>query len=164
MIRTSQPSREFILGIIAGEGTFGVTFRKRDGYTAPEPYSGVKMKNEEMLLNSIKSKVGVGTVYSKKNNMYSWQLHGINLNQSLIEWIDESRSELFVQSRKYDSYKQWKDCISFIQEKGFECKRGKKLEQLLGMAANINNHFTSKEQLMEKYYQEGQVDISKLDI
>lgn len=122
------------------------------------------MKNEEMLLNSIKNKIDNGTVYSKKNDMYSWQIHGINKSQSLANWIDNSQSELFVQSRKYDSYKQWKDCINFIQQEGFECKRGRELEQLLEMAANINNHFTSKEQLMEKYYQEGQVDLSKLDI
>ena len=110
------------MGLIAGEGSFFITFMRDDRYTH-DVYFGPKFalsmgqKEEEMLQNQCQL-YGLGTI-NKTQKGFQWVLSSREECHELIEIIDgyleqHSASEFF-NAAKYNAYKNWRTALDLLR-------------------------------------------------
>lgn len=112
---------EFILGLIAGEGSFMVNIHKSDRYsTGLDIRTAVTItlgKDDYSILAMIHHILGVGGLNKCGDSAVSWKLQSYKDSRMLADWIDGHLDEsLFQYTRKYRSYKTWKKCLSIIEK------------------------------------------------
>jgi hypothetical protein len=118
----SEIDLSFTIGLIAGEGSFFITFMRDDRY-AHDVYFVPKMavsmgeKEEEMLQNQCQL-YGLGTI-NKTQKGFQWVLSSREECHKLIEIIDEyleqhSDSEFF-NATKYNAYKNWRTALDLLR-------------------------------------------------
>lgn len=110
--------RQFVLGLIAGEGSFFVTVSKDQrvdrGFTCTPRFSMNMDECDEALLREIQSRIGVGSVdRDDQRDTAQWRLGGQENCAALIEWIGDD-FDMFRHSDKHDKYVQWRKVIEEI--------------------------------------------------
>jgi len=118
----SETDLAYTIGLIAGEGSFFITFSRDDRYTH-DVYFGPKMaismgeKEEEMLRNQCRF-YGLGTV-NRSQKGYQWIISSRSECRELIELIDQylkqNPSTEFLNSAKHNAYENWRSALELLR-------------------------------------------------
>jgi hypothetical protein len=112
----------YTIGLIAGEGSFFITFSRDDRYNHNVWY-GPKMsvsmgKYSREMLESQQALYGLGTVNDHPKG-YAWTLSSHSdcheLRQVIDEYIERHETTEFVQTPKYQSYQKWSEALKILQ-------------------------------------------------
>jgi hypothetical protein len=112
--------REFLLGFIAGEGSFMIEVndakRRRWGFRII-PRFGL-LVHESDILHKLCDETNLGIVHERADSAESsWLIRSIDECLELCEIIDsQSESGLFEQTDKYNQYTKWKSAINMIDD------------------------------------------------
>jgi len=102
----------FILGFIAGEGSFQLNARKNGKYIEVIPKFSIYLKdNDEKLLREIHSVIGVGSVTLTKNGHVQLQARSKEDLSTIISFIDGSYDKFWKNSNKKEKYETWKEIV-----------------------------------------------------
>lgn len=133
---------QFILGFIAGEGSFSFKSVERgrfNFYIQPEFSLNVK---ERDVLDHIIEEVGFGYNYDlSKNGMSTWRISSREGRLKLIEFIDEHAGPLFKSTKKYESYLKWKE---LVERKPELLKTRDGVKEMVSLAYAINERERSR--------------------
>ena len=118
----SETDLAYTIGLIAGEGSFFITFSRDDRYTH-DVYFGPKMaismgeKEEEMLRNQCRF-YGLGTV-NRSQKGYQWIISSRSECRELIELIDQyleqNPSTEFLSAAKHEAYENWRCALELLR-------------------------------------------------
>jgi len=127
----------FVLGFIAGEGTFSTEATESDSYRYNlrlTPKFQVKVKEVDVV-REMRDHVGVGRV-----NVYGdygvWRVSDNDGYQKLIEWVDEHAESGFKSTHKWDSYTKWRE---FVQEREDKMKTRDGIKDMIELSREINS-------------------------
>lgn len=105
---------EFILGFIAGEGSFQVDLQKRPSRSkynvTVRPHFSL-LVHEKKILDDIQSKIG-GKIYENSPE-YRLDIRSINESKTLIRLVESTNSDFFKITDKYEQYLGWKRVVGF---------------------------------------------------
>jgi len=118
----NQMARGFLLGLLAGEGSYFVTFAKDDRYEhnlVPGIRCQINMGHfSKPLLEAVQETVGLGSV-TNHGKGYAWNVSSRTecheLSSKIDTWLAESEMELFQQSQKHEAYRTWKVALKMFQ-------------------------------------------------
>ena len=118
----SKTDLAYTMGLIAGEGSFFVTFNRDDRYSR-DVYYGPKMaismgeKEQELLENQCQL-YGLGTVNTTMKG-YQWVISSRAECRELIELIDQylnqNPSTEFLSAAKHDAYESWRSALELLR-------------------------------------------------
>ena len=118
----SETDLAYTMGLVAGEGSFFVTFNRDDRYTH-DIYYGPKMaismgeKEQELLENQCQL-YGLGTVNTTMKG-YQWVISSRAECRELIELIDQylnqNPSTEFLSAAKHDAYESWRSALELLR-------------------------------------------------
>lgn len=110
------------MGLIAGEGSFFVTFNRDDRYRH-DVYFGPKMaismgeKEQELLENQCQL-YGLGTVNTTRKG-FQWVISSRAECRELIELIDkyleQNPSTEFLSAAKHNAYQNWRSALELLR-------------------------------------------------
>lgn len=100
----------FILGLIAGEGSFSSSVNidnsRRLNVQAQLQFS-VSMEDGDVL-ESIANDTGIGSVYHRSDGQSSWKAENYKDRRKIIEFVEEHSTDYFEQTRKYEQFTKWR--------------------------------------------------------
>lgn len=118
----SETDLAYTIGLIAGEGSFFVTFNRDDRYTH-DVYFGPKFsismgeQEEDMLRNQCRL-YGLGTV-NKSQKGFQWIISSRVECRELIElinqYLEENPSTEFLRAAKHDAYENWRSALELLR-------------------------------------------------
>ena len=118
----SETDLAYTMGLIAGEGSFFVTFNRDDRYSL-DVYFGPKMSismgemEEEMLRNQCRL-YGLGTV-NKSQKGFQWIISSREECRELIELVDQhleqNPSTEFLSAAKHNAYENWRSALELLR-------------------------------------------------
>ena len=118
----SKTDLAYTMGLIAGEGSFFITF-SRDNRYAHDVYFGPRMsismgEMEEDLLKNQQRLYGVGTV-NKTVKGFQWITSSRSECRKLIGLIDgyieRNPDTEFLTAAKHDAYKNWREALELLR-------------------------------------------------
>ena len=111
---------QFILGVIAGEGTFYVALQHREDSewnVSAGPEFTVKMdERDDDLVRRMRSSLGLGsynTVERPNRTMVQWRISAMDEMLDLVSIIEQNK-QFFRYTDKYESYKKWKQAVEIV--------------------------------------------------
>jgi hypothetical protein len=108
-------NENFILGIIAGEGSFYVAlYLKESGVVRPAPSFSVKM-NDTHLLKQMRAGLGVGGIVTRGGQGTTWQVQADSECRTVREFIEDNCGELFQLTNKYEQYLLWSEALDIVE-------------------------------------------------
>jgi len=100
----------FVLGFIAGEGSFHIKLSEQKGYLYARP--GFTLSAAEVdadLVREIKELVGLGSIYERDHEI-RWRFTSREECQKFAEQIlSAAEGTLFLESAKYEQFQRWLD-------------------------------------------------------
>ena len=106
---------QFVLGFIAGEGSFNVSVYRQDdmkfGVTGNEMFSLGVHEDDSEALEVVKETLGVGEIYSDTQGKKQFMVSKRSELLELVDWMDENVSDEFKRTEKYQSYLRWKELV-----------------------------------------------------
>lgn len=101
----------FILGLIAGEGSFSSALLNQNDtvYIYPIFQMGLSDVDED-IIHYMTNEMDIGTT-SKSNGAIGWFVRGKEDVDDLIEFIEEADCEEFEITEKYDQYQRWMELV-----------------------------------------------------
>jgi hypothetical protein len=143
---------EFILGFIAGEGSFHVSLLERkSGLPGYRPVFKVGV-NEEEIIYRIHNHLKLGNVYNEED-MYVWQMQSVDDLITLCYWIEENKSKTFECTKKHEQYKKWKKAVEIKESnknKKMSVENQKKMIDISYSIPDSNTKKVSKEDWYKK--------------
>lgn len=125
----------FFLGIMVGEGSFVIT-TKPEKMGARAKYSIKMHKENAELLQHFYKATDLGNV-TYTDRWVDYRVSRVEECVELAQWIENSASgTIFKRTAKYDSFKQWCQCLSFITDGKHASKQG--LIELAELREGIN--------------------------
>lgn len=117
--------RGFLLGLIAGEGSFYVTMandQRRKYDVCPGIRFSVTMGfYEQEMLEALQEATGLGSVTTHGKG-FQWTISSRKdcheLNGMIDGWLDETDTALFRRSHKYTAYQKWKEILEDFFQPG----------------------------------------------
>lgn len=110
-------SKYFILGLIAGEGSFqlNLTINNTRSYGfAPVPKFSL-LVHEKDILDKIVNEVGLGKVKSRSHDDgYVWEIINQNEVIEFSDWIKKSSTEFWESTNKYKQFEKWNVAVDMI--------------------------------------------------
>lgn len=135
---------DFVLGFIAGEGSFSVSFQEQTTYEVNvypnfRFYMGVNDWDEEVM-EHIYEEIGVGDLIyrsgnGKREDQVVIEVRRIDEVEEFIGWIDENASKTFKMTDKYESYISWRDAFRIRED---AMRDPDKMLELIDTAKEIN--------------------------
>jgi len=116
---------EFLLGLIAGEGSFTVGLRKEASCVCGVhalPSFSMKMVEDADILHILQQTTGLGAVsmLRRKNPRHrdaeQWQVASNSDIRTLINMIEAQEGSLFWETDKGATFKQWKQAITLKEQ------------------------------------------------
>jgi len=111
---------EFILGFIAGEGSFTTTCAVNDeAKFGVYPSMQFKMNvKEKTILEEIQEFVGIGRVTKEadKDSQWAWRITKTSELHELANWIEQHTDCGFEDSKKYKSFTIWHELLNERKE------------------------------------------------
>lgn len=142
-------ARGFLLGFIAGEGSFmievGAVQRRRWNVNISPKFS--LLVHEDEILQNLVSQTNLGNVYTQDNRS-QWSISSVDGCLELCEIIDNSDCELFENTHKYQQYKDWKKCLNLIESGEHKTKSG--AHKLVDLSFNLGKQQQRKHS--RRYY------------
>ena len=128
---------QFILGLIAGEGSFSFSTQTDKGRFGVyiQPSFSLSMY-EEKLVREVHETLGLGHISERSDGMYALRITSRDERLELIKFVDRNASELFKASEKYIAYCNWKRMVERKQEL-MKTKDG--MRKLVRMAHSVND-------------------------
>jgi hypothetical protein len=118
----NQMARGFLLGLLAGEGSYFVTFAKDDRYEhnlVPGIRCQINMGHfSKPLLEAVQETVKLGSVTNHGKGYartVSSRTECHELRSTIDTWLEESEKEPFQQSQKHEAYRTWKVALEIFQ-------------------------------------------------
>ena len=112
----------YISGFADGEGSFNISFRKRDDFLLGwkvSPVFNISQK-EKTILALIKHHLGCGTIRFRKDNVWVYEVNNIKSIQQIIipfftkfGFLSEKKKKYFVRSKKIVEIKQEKKALTY---------------------------------------------------
>jgi hypothetical protein len=111
----------YTLGLLAGEGSFYITFTRDDRYKhgvyfGPKVCISMGEYSQEMLQNQ-QGQHELGYVNESPKG-YAWTLSARDechdLARRIDDYLEEHPDSAFLQSAKYDAYQSWREAIKFL--------------------------------------------------
>lgn len=130
----------FILGFIAGEGSFTTTCAVSDD-SKFGVYPSMQFKlnvKEKVVLNEIVEFVGIGRVVeeSDRNEQWAWRITKYSELKDFSDWINQHLGGGFEESKKYQSFKIWSELLE-LREDMLSSKDG--VKRFIDMSREIND-------------------------
>lgn len=128
---------DFILGFIAGEGSFSTYTVESDSNKFGlqiTPHFNLKVDERE-IIEKIHDYMGFGTTLQDNRGMWSWRVAGKSSRQKLISWIEDNATEEFKCTSKWESFKKWR---TFTEKRRELMKSRDGIKELIRMSRNIN--------------------------
>lgn len=105
----------YIAGFVDGEGSFNISFVKRNDYS-----NNIKIvasfnisQKEKQILDWIKSNLKCGTIRSRKDGVYYYEVQDIkSLNEIIIPFFEINR----LKTRKLDTFKVFKEIVLLMSK------------------------------------------------
>lgn len=106
-------NKQFVLGLIAGEGCFSINFTRTPSYTygiqLRQSFTlGMNEENEE-LVKAISEKLNESEIGTHQDGHIRLEIRRHEAIDSLIEYIESADTTTFEKSEKYESYRKWRD-------------------------------------------------------
>lgn len=115
--KSIEPS--FILGLIAGEGTFNVALQERQSSRwniKPTPSFAIKMDDRDsIILRSIRDELDIGR-FHQSGGMASWQVQSKKETKELKKWVKNHEDRGFNLTSKYGSFEMWCEAVEICGE------------------------------------------------
>jgi hypothetical protein len=107
---------DFITGFLAGEASFTVHTRVRDGSPRIKPVLSVIIhEKDEATLEAIQSFFdGVGAIYDHREDCKNYQVKNQEGVQKVVEKLDQC--DTWKVTEKYDQYQTWKKLVELYTE------------------------------------------------
>lgn len=116
---------KFILGFIAGEGSFHVTLATSgSGYVVPKPTFSIRVYENE-IIDAIHQEVSIGNVRKRADGKV-WRVQSISECEDIVQRIEESAGPLFKKTDKWRQFKLWSEAVEIKQKDGRTSKEDKK--------------------------------------
>jgi hypothetical protein len=122
MSNVPPESFAYTLGLLAGEGSFFITFTRDDRYNH-DVYFGPKMSvsmgqySQEMLEHQ-QAQYGLGTVNTQPKG-YSWTLSARDecqeLRRLIEQYLDEHPETAFTSTPKHRAFQSWSKALDLLQ-------------------------------------------------
>lgn len=116
-IKNIDPS--FILGLIAGEGSFNVALQEKESSrlnVKPSAMFAIKMDNRDaIVLRVIRDEIDIGK-FNQSSGMAYWQVQSKGETKELLEWIKKHESHGFNLTSKYGSFEMWEEAVEICGE------------------------------------------------
>jgi hypothetical protein len=106
----------FILGFIAGEGSFYVSLMERESVGKLRINPSFKLQvAENKIIYKIHKELGIGTV-DNYNEFTNFRVQSTEECIELSKFVDENVDTLFRSTHKYEQYKLWKEVLEIVTE------------------------------------------------
>jgi hypothetical protein len=110
----------FVLGVIAGEGTFNVALHHQEERAKhnvrPDPQFAVKMDvRDKNLVKECHESVGLGQ-YNEYEDMVYWSISSKEDCKKMVEYVEENANCGFKNTEKWESFKVWRDVVDIVGE------------------------------------------------
>ena len=97
----------FILGLIAGEGSFSSALLNQNDTVYIYPIFQMGMSDvDQEIIERMSDELDIGTVNNSGGNA-GWFVRGQDDVDDLIEFIEDADCELFELTEKYGQYERW---------------------------------------------------------
>lgn len=146
---------QFILGLLAGEGSLMVNIHKSDRYNSGIDIRSAAQitlsKSDYKVLVMIHHILDIGSLSIEGNGGVTWKVQSQKECRVLADWISDNIDDtMFKHTKKYESYIVWEDCLSMIERGEHLTKDG--IEQIAALRDTINYYSASarsKDEVME---------------
>lgn len=110
-------SKDFILGMIAGEGSFHVLMEKPSGGTIDRqrPIFTMTMY-EDGILQQMCSQLGLGIVTDDKGSRFTWRINNKKEVNEMRNWVLDNISNDFKATDKYRQFKLWSEAVDIVPD------------------------------------------------
>lgn len=106
---------EFYLGLVAGEGSFGIRLNETHGkfdISVVPRFSMHLHSDDRGMLEELQKSIGSGTLYEYSDrDALQFEMVGWKPAISLIRKIESIESKLWEMSDKYEKYLDWKNYV-----------------------------------------------------
>jgi len=137
----SNPAH-FVLGFIAGEGSFHVRLVvKQNEKVRPYPAFGLKV-DEITILEKIRTEVGAGYITTNKDGHSTWQLQSEEDVLCLNDYVKRHKGDWFESTHKHEQFKKWSEVVELTKGKSnanMEKSDKKKIVEMSFSIANSDN-------------------------
>lgn len=137
---------QFILGLLAGEGSLMINMHKSDRYN-----TGIDVRctgqitlgqKDYEILVMIHHILDIGSLSIEGNGGVAWKVQSQKECRILADWIDDNiAGTMFEHTRKYESYKVWSECLSMVEDGKHLTKDG--IRRIASMRDTINYYSSS---------------------
>jgi len=103
-------SEDFILGMIAGEGSFHIVL---EGPTRLRPKFKMTM-HEDDILRDMCLNLNLGSVSHDWGDRYSWHVQSKSDVRELRDWVSEKMCDGFKSTDKYRQFKLWSEAVDIF--------------------------------------------------
>lgn len=110
---------KFILGFIAGEGSFHARLRENEysnfGVETSLEFTLLLNERDSELLEDIHTYIGLGRIrYDESRGTVCWKISSKEDCKDFARFIEENAGDGFIASEKYESFKKWRHLLHNI--------------------------------------------------
>lgn len=132
---------KFILGFIAGEGSFHTRLRQNEhsnyGVETSLEFTLLLNDRDSELLEEIHDYIGLGRIrYDDSRSTVCWKVSSKEDCKDLARFIEENAGDGFVSSEKYQSFKKWRHLLNNVD---IMCRSKRGKEKFIKEAKEINS-------------------------
>jgi len=133
-----EAKAQFILGVIAPEGTFHGAISEWESGISVTPSFQVRLTSERdsSLVKKMHEETGIGRV-EENDGMTGWVVSNKQDAQDLVEWVENRSSALWEASDKSQAFNEWKKMVRLL--KGYTKSDWKK-----GESSRDSNQYESE--------------------
>ena len=160
-------SDQFLLGFIAGEGSFFVgLYQRGSGSVEARPKFALSV-DERLIVEQSKDKLnGIGQIIEERDGMITWQVQSIGDVQKMREWAEQNYSEWFDHTHKSYQFELWCEAVDIRTSEGMTNDDKKRLVDISYDIPRSNTKQLSREEWYqridnwEQYYCEATTEDS----
>lgn len=135
--KTPSDIGNYIAGFTDGEGSFNVSFRKRDDYKIPLKVSlcfNISQK-DEVILSQIKKHLGCGTMRQRKDGVWYFEVNNFTaIQENVIPFFNRFG---FLSAKKKRDFSKFKKISKIIAEERHLTLEG--VEEILQIRKDMND-------------------------
>lgn len=136
-------NEQFILGMMAGEGSFTIKLSKEESFSwkiRPNPRFAITLhESDREVLENMQEYLGVGTLRTKSENQYTWDVSSIGGIIEIKKFVEENAEDGFMCTEKYESFLRWSKGVDMFKGPGRKTNWTKeKIVKIVNISKGIN--------------------------